>query len=294
MQSTSLRVVALTSLAMIAFAANSLLCRLALMETSIDPATFAAIRLLAGALALALIVLLRKKPDAGEGNWLSALALFAYAAAFSFAYVGLSAAAGALLLFGAVQVTMIGYGLWVGERLRAWQWIGVLLAVAGLIGLVSPGLSAPPISAAVLMLIAGIAWGAYSLRGRGAGDPVGVTAGNFLRTVPMASVLVVATLLVKRNLVWDATGLGYAIASGAITSGVGYAVWYATLPSLKSATAATVQLSVPLIAALGGVVVLTEPVSARLAMASVAVLGGIALVVARPPGDASRGVEPRR
>lgn len=267
---------------MIAFAANSILCRLALKETSIAPATFAAVRLLAGALALVLIVRLRAKAQSGDGNWSSAFALFAYAAAFSFAYVGLSAAAGALLLFGAVQVSMIGYGLWVGERLRTWQWIGVLLAVSGLVGFLLPGLSAPPLSAAVLMLIAGMAWGMYSLRGRGAGDPTGVTAGNFLRTIPMAIVLMLAMLLTNGSLAWDALGIGYAIASGAITSGVGYAIWYATLPQLKATTAAIVQLSVPLIAALGGVVVLTEPVSTRLAIASIAVLGGIALVIARP------------
>ncbi len=277
-----MRIIVLTMLAMIAFAANSVLCRLALKETSIDPANFTAIRLLAGAVALALIARLRAGANAIEGNWLSAFALFAYAAAFSFAYVGLSTAAGALLLFGAVQVTMIGYGLWTGERLRAWQWGGVSLAVAGLVGFLLPGLSAPPISAAVFMLIAGIAWGAYSLRGRGAGDPTGVTAGNFLRTVPMAITLVIVIAMTRQNLAWDAPGIGYAIASGAITSGVGYAVWYATLPALKSSTAAIVQLSVPLIAAVGGVIVLAEPVSARLAVASLAVLGGIALVIARP------------
>lgn len=270
---------------MIAFAANSVLCRLALKETGIDPASFTTVRLISGAFALALVIRVRTKAQAGDGNWLSAFALFAYAAAFSFAYVGLSAAAGALLLFGAVQVTMIGYGFWIGERLRLWQWAGVLLAVAGMVGFLLPGLSAPPISAAVLMLIAGIAWGAYSLRGRGSRDPTGVTAGNFLRTIPMALVLVIAMLLTRQNLAWDVAGIGYAIASGAVTSGVGYAIWYAILPALRSTTASIVQLSVPLIAALGGVLVLAEPISARLAVASVAVLGGIALVIAQPrPG----------
>ena len=270
---------------MIAFAANSVLCRLALKETGIDPASFTTVRLISGAFALALVIRVRTKAQAGDGNWLSAFALFAYAAAFSFAYVSLSAAAGALLLFGAVQVTMIGYGFWIGERLRLWQWAGVLLAVAGMVGFLLPGLSAPPISAAVLMLIAGIAWGAYSLRGRGSRDPTGVTAGNFLRTIPMALVLVIAMLLTRQNLAWDVAGTGYAIASGAVTSGVGYAIWYAILPALRSTTASIVQLSVPLIAALGGVLVLAEPISARLAVASVAVLGGIALVIAQPrPG----------
>lgn len=282
MRSTSARIVGLTALAMTAFAANSILCRLALTETDIDPASFAAVRLIAGALMLAVIVRVRMKAKAGGGNWLSAFALFAYAVAFSFAYVGLSAAAGALLLFGAVQVTMIGYGFWAGERLRARQWIGVSLAVAGLVGFLLPGLSAPPIAAAVLMLSAGIAWGAYSLRGRGSGDPTGVTAGNFLRTVPMAIVLIVAMLLTQQNISWDVAGIAYATASGAITSGLGYAIWYATLPALKSTTAAIVQLSVPLIAALGGVIVLAEPLTARLAIASAAVIGGLALVTARP------------
>lgn len=294
MQPNATRIIVLTTLAMTAFAANSIFCRLALTETSMDPATFAAIRLISGALALALIARLRTKAQAGEGNWWSALALFVYAAAFSFAYVGLSAAAGALLLFGAVQVSMIGYGLWVGERLRAWQWTGVFFAIAGLIGFLLPGLSAPPISAAVLMLIAGIAWGAYSLRGRGVGDATGVTAGNFLRTIPMAIGLVTLMAMTGQHLAFDAAGISYAIASGAITSGLGYAIWYATLPALKSVTAATVQLSVPLIAALGGAAVLAEPVSARLAVASVAVLGGIALVIARPRVNEGRSNEPRR
>lgn len=267
---------------MIAFAANSVLCRLALKEASIDPASFAAIRLLAGALALALIVRLRAGSQAGSGNWTSALALFVYAAAFSFAYVGLSAAAGALLLFGAVQVTMIGHGLLNGERMQAWQWAGVMIAIAGLVGFLLPGLAAPPVSPAVLMLTAGVAWGAYSVRGRAAGDSTLVTAGNFMRTLPMAIVLFVVMAMTTHGIAWDAAGVGYAIASGAVTSGVGYAIWYAILPALKSTTAGIVQLSVPVIAAVGGVFLLAEPVTARLAVASIAVLGGIALVIARP------------
>ena len=283
MQANLLRIVTLTVLAMVAFAANSLLCRLALKQTSIDPATFTAVRLLAGAIVLALVVRLRAGEVGGSGNWLSALALFVYAAAFSYAYIGLTAAAGALLLFGAVQVTMIGHGLFAGERLRGWQWAGVLLAVAGLAGFLLPGLSAPPLPGAMLMVVAGIAWGAYSLRGRGAGDATCITAGNFVRAVPMALIL----LIVSQNVSLDLLGLGYAIASGAITSGLGYAIWYATLPGLKASTAGVVQLSVPLIAAVGGVIVLSEPYSARLVIASLAVLGGIALViVSRRPADA--------
>ncbi|MEY4911301.1 MAG: hypothetical protein RL761_964, partial [Pseudomonadota bacterium] len=184
-----LRIFGLTSLAMLAFAGNSLLCRLALKHTPIDPASFTAIRLVSGALMLFLIVKLRRKTVMGQGNWLSAFALFVYAAGFSFAYVSLTAATGALLLFGAVQATMISHGLWAGERLHSLQWLGLLLAFGGMVGLLLPGLAAPPLLGSVLMLGAGVAWGFYSLRGKGAGDPTGVTAGNFIRAAPMAVVL---------------------------------------------------------------------------------------------------------
>lgn len=270
------RIVALTVLALAAFAGNSLLCRAALSRTGIDAASFTTVRLLSGALMLWVLVWLRGGAGAGKGNWLSALALFAYAAGFSFAYLQLSAAAGALILFGAVQTTMIAYGLWSGERLRGAQLAGLLLASAGLIGLLLPGLSAPPLTGALLMLGAGSAWGIYSVRGKGAGDALKVTAGNFLRAAPMA--LGVSVLLL-RDASPDPAGSGYAFLSGALTSGVGYAIWYAALPSLKSTTAAAVQLSVPVIAGLGGVIFLAEPVTLRLLAASVAIIGGIALVV---------------
>ncbi len=270
------RTTALTGLAMMAFAGNSLLCRYALKHTAIDPGSFTLIRLLAGAAVLCLIVRLRKPSRGGAGDWPSALALFAYAAGFSFAYTSLPAATGALLLFGAVQVTMVGHGLWRGERMRGWQVVGFMLAFAGLVGLLLPGLSAPPLEGALLMLGAGIAWGVYSLRGRGAGDGTGVTAGNFLRTLPIALVLVP---WLSRHLSLDGVGVWCAIASGALASGVGYAIWYAALPSLRATTAAAVQLSVPVLAALGGVALLAEPVTLRLVLASVAVLGGIALVL---------------
>jgi drug/metabolite transporter (DMT)-like permease len=262
----------LTLLAMIAFAANSVLCRIALKETVIDPASFTAIRLSSGAVMLWLLVRMRSGTRVGSGNWPSALALFAYAACFSFAYVSLPAATGALLLFGAVQVTMMGHGLWKGERLQGWQVFGFVLAFAGLVGLLLPGLSAPPLHGAALMLGSGIAWGIYSLRGRGAGDPTGVTAGNFLRATPIA--LAMALAMPGRSSP-DAAGVMYAIASGALASGIGYAIWYAALPKLKATTAATVQLSVPLIAALGGIAFLAEP------LASIAILGGIAMVIGR-------------
>ncbi len=279
------RTVVLTSLAMIAFAGNSLLCRVALRHTHIDAASFTMVRLVSGAVVLGLIVGLRGGRRSSEGNWPSALALFAYAAGFSFAYVSLPTATGALLLFGAVQITMIGRGLWAGERLRAVQAAGCLLAFGGLVGLLLPGLSAPPLGGAVLMLGAGCAWGMYSLRGKGALDPVAVTAGNFLRAVPMA--LVVGAFMFK-DLSPDRAGVAYAVASGALASGIGYAIWYSALPALKATTAATVQLSVPLIAAIGGIVFLAEPVTLRLALASVAVLGGIALVIVRGGGNEAR------
>jgi drug/metabolite transporter (DMT)-like permease len=269
----------LTSLAMIAFAGNSLLCRAALKHTAIDPATFTSIRMLSGAIALWLIVSLRSGSRLQRGNWLSALALFAYAAAFSFAYVDLSAGMGALLLFGAVQATMILFGLWKGERLSGWQGIGLAAALGGLVALVLPGLSAPPVSSAVLMVGAGVAWGVYSLRGKGAGDPLATTAGNFLRAVPFAAGLSLLLLSLARA---DVQGVMYAIASGALTSGVGYAIWYAALRGLTATGAATVQLSVPVIAAIGGVMLLSEPITLRLLGASAAILGGIALVTARP------------
>ena len=273
------RVLALTALTMVAFASNSLLCRIALKETEIDAASFTTIRLISGALVLVLVARLRRRPAAGSGNWLSALALFAYAAGFSFAYLSLPAATGALLLFGAVQATMIIAGLRAGERFAGRQIFGFILAVGGLVGLLLPGLSAPPLAGALLMLGAGIAWGIYSLRGKGAGDPTGITAGNFLRAVPIAATL---SLLSYRSASLDPAGVWYAAASGALASGIGYAIWYTVLPALPATTAATVQLSVPVIAALGGIMFLGESLTLRLALASIAILGGIALVIVRP------------
>lgn len=263
---------------MTAFAGNSLLCRLALKHTGIDAATFTALRLVSGALVLWLVVRRTGGAQAGKGNWLSALALFAYAATFSFAYVSLPTGTGALLLFGAVQALMIGYGIWSGERLRLPQLVGLALACGGLAGLLLPGASAPPLAGTVLMLLAGLSWGVYSLRGKGAGDPTRVTAGNFLRAAPLAVVLGLFMLL-SRGASLDAAGFWLAVASGALTSGIGYAIWYTALPALKATTAATVQLSVPVIAALGGIAFLGEPLTLRLVLASAAILGGIALVV---------------
>jgi drug/metabolite transporter (DMT)-like permease len=266
----------LTSMAMIAFAGNSLLCRLALKHTGIDAASFTSIRILAGALALWVTVLVRGGTRSASGSWSSALALFAYAAGFSFAYLSLSAGTGALLLFGAVQATMIGYGLWAGERLRWRQACGLIVAFGGLVGLLLPGLSAPPLYGSVLMLGAGIAWGIYSLRGKGTGDPLRVTAGNFLRAVIFTAALSVAML---PSMSLDVPGVWYAISSGALASGVGYAIWYTALRDLRATSAATVQLTVPVIAAVGGIIFLDESVTPRLVIAAIAILGGIALVI---------------
>ena len=293
------RIAGLTLLAMIAFAGNSLLCRLALKHTPIDAASFTAVRLVSASLVLCLLAGGLHRSWHGGGNWPSAFALFAYAAGFSFAYISLPAATGALLLFGSVQATMIGYGVWSGERLRPLQIAGLVVALCGLVALVLPGLAAPPLGSAglssagpgsagpgsadlrsaLLMVGAGMAWGVYSLRGKAgpsAGGPIRVTAGNFMRTVPLTLGL---SLLMAGNMSLDATGVGYGVMSGALTSGMGYAIWYRVLPALKAASAATVQLSVPVITAAGGVVLIGEPVSLRLVLASIAILAGIALVI---------------
>lgn len=278
------RVFILTLLAMIAFASNSLLCRAALKRTSIDPATFTFVRIASGAVALWSIVALRssfsshvtRHSSLSQGTWLSGLALFIYAAGFSFAYVDLAAGTGALLLFGAVQVTMILWGFRKGERLDVWQVLGILIALIGLVVLVFPGISAPPLVGSIFMLAAGISWGVYSLRGRTATDAAASTTGNFMRAVPFAFLV---SLILFPRMRFDSLGATYAAISGAITSGLGYVIWYAALAGLKATSAATVQLSVPILAATGGILLLGESISLRYLIASIAVLGGIALVI---------------
>ena len=262
--------------AMLAYAGNSLLCRVALRDTAIDAASFTSIRLASGALILWILLRSRGKRPLAAGSWPMAAMLFAYAVCFSFAYRDLTAATGALLLFGAVQLTMTGYGLFAGERLKGLRLVGVLIAIAGLVWLLLPGLSAPPPLAAGLMLAAGLAWGIYSLLGRGAGDATAATGGNFMRAVPFAAIL---SLAAATGASPDQTGLIYAVLSGAVTSGLGYVLWYAALPALSATSAATIQLCVPAIAALGGAVLLAEPITARLLLASAAILGGIALTI---------------
>lgn len=268
-----------TAVAMLAFAANSLLCRFALQRREIDPISFAAIRLVSGAVILAVVVRLRpERPSLTHADWLAATMLFTYVAFFSFAYLTLPAGTGALILFGAVQLTMLSVGLRSGEKFGYVAWLGLALAVAGLFYLVSPGIAAPPLLGAALMAIAGVAWGVYSLRGRSLTDPLAATAGNFARAAllfPLLSLL----FIVNTRAYTDAAGVALGIASGAVTSGLGYVIWYAALRRLSAMRAATVQLSVPLIAAFGGVVFLSEAITPRLTVASTAILGGIAMVM---------------
>lgn len=276
----------LTTLALIAFAGNSLFCRLALKTTSIDATSFTTIRLISGSLVLWLILQFRGGQIKQEGNWTSGMALFVYAADFSFAYRSLPTATGALLLFGAVQATMIGFGIWAGERFLKVQFMGLVIAFSGIIVLLLPGISAPPLQGSLLMLCAGTAWGVYSLRGKGQGDPVRVTAGNFLRAAPLSIVL---SLFMFDSATLDRSGFWYAVLSGALASAIGYCIWYTALPSLKATNAATVQLSVPVIAAAGGIVFLGETITVRLFLASIAILGGIAMVVMkRQPAQNSK------
>jgi drug/metabolite transporter (DMT)-like permease len=278
----STRLFILTALAMIAFASNSLLCRLALKQTAIDPATFTFVRVFSGAIALWLVTRMRGISLNKSGNWPSALALYVYAAAFSFAYAGLPAGTGALLLFAAVQATMILWGFHKGERLDLIQVFGLVIALAGLVLLVFPSLSAPPLIGSMLMLSAGVAWGIYSVRGKVAGDAIAVTTGNFVRAVLFVAA---GSLALISHAHVDIAGIGYAIISGAITSGLGYVIWYSALSGLRATNAATVQLSVPVLAAAGGILLLGEPVTLRYVLASIAVLGGIAIVLVTPPAE---------
>ncbi len=271
-----MRVAALTILALTAFAANSVLCRAALGEDTIDAASFSALRLFSGALTLWLLVTLRPGRTTLGGSWPSATYLFLYAVPFSFAYESLATGTGALILFGAVQATMLIAAVLSGERPSSLQWLGLLTAICGLVYLVLPGVSAPDLLGSTLMTVAGIGWGCYSLRGRAATDPLGETAGNFARSLPMVALVSAASLGALRV---DATGAMLAVTSGALASGVGYAIWYAALPGLTAASAATVQLSVPVLAAMGGVIFMAEAVTPRLAIASVLVLGGVALAL---------------
>jgi drug/metabolite transporter (DMT)-like permease len=292
-----LAITALVAAALVGFAANSLLCRAALGARSIDAASFTCVRLVSGALVLWLIARTLaarggaapgvRVPDEasagaaasgvrGAGSWGSAAALFLYAAAFSFSYLRLTAATGALILFATVQATMIAVGIRRGERPPPLAWLGFALAASGLVALTLPGLAAPDPAGAALMAAAGVAWGVYSLRGRGAARPLAATADNFLRSLAFAAPLAAA---IAQGGHATARGAGLAIASGAIASGLGYSLWYAALPHLAATRAAIVQLSVPVVAAAGAAAFLGETITPRLAGAAAAIVGGIALAI---------------
>lgn len=273
------RIIGLTVMAMTAFAANSVLCRLALGAGLIDAASFATVRVVTGALVLALLLMSRRRQRIrAPADWRMVGMLFTYMVFFGFAYITLSTGIGALILFGAVQLTMFIYALHSGERFSAISWSGLAIAFAGLVYLVSPGITAPDPVGALLMATAGVAWGIYSLLGRSVADPLEATAKNFIFCVPL--VALVSVVFVSD---YHATAVGLALAaiSGGITSGIGYAIWYKALKGLAATNAATVQLSVPAIAALGGLVFMSEDITARLLFASAATLGGVWIVLAQ-------------
>lgn len=269
----------LTTFALVAFAFNSILCRLALGTNAIDASSFTSIRLISGAVTLyAISWVFPKREESKEirANWISALFLFGYAICFSFAYIGLTTGTGALILFGMVQATMIIYALVSGERPGILEWVGLVLAFVGLIYLVFPGLESPPIISSLLMALAGIAWGFYTLRGKSSEDPLVDTMGNFVRTLPFVA-LASLPFIFRINL--SPKGILFAVLSGGIASGIGYSIWYAALKYHNTTRAAILQLSVPIIAAFGGLILLSEVISMRLILSSGLVLGGICLVI---------------
>ena len=267
-----------TGFALIAFAANSVLCRLALGKATIDAAGFTTIRLVSGALVLLVLVAASAKTNTvdDKGSWTSAFMLFLYAVTFSFAYISLNTGTGALILFGSVQATMIIFAIVKGERLRLWGWLGLFAGLAGLTYLVSPGLAAPSVSGAALMAVAGISWGIYSLRGRGSLSPVAVTRDNFLRSIPFVALI---SLIFFQDLHITFKGAFFAALSGGLTSAIGYVIWYAALRNHSATSAALVQLLVPVLAALGGVALLSEALTVRLLLSSAMIIGGVALAL---------------
>jgi drug/metabolite transporter (DMT)-like permease len=273
-----MKIIFYTGFALLAFAFNSILCRLALGAGLIDAASFTTVRLISGAAALVIILLIsgNKNSDAKQGSWLSAFFLFGYAICFSFAYLGLTTGTGALILFGSVQATMILAAVFRGERPQILEWSGLIVAFSGLIYLTFPGLGSPPLFASILMVFAGIAWGFYTLRGKKSANPLAETTGNFLRTIPL---IILACLPFLSQIHLSQNGILFAVASGAITSGVGYAVWYAALKYHTATRAAILQLSVPVLAAIGGVFLLSEYFTFRLLIGSILILGGIGLAI---------------
>ena len=273
-----LKTIVLTSLALIAFAANSVLCRLALGNEAIDAASFTIMRLLSGTIVLLLIVATTRNSaaDATKGSWGASFMLFLYAATFSYAYVSLDTGTGALILFGSVQITMILLSLISGTRLHLTEWAGVAITFTGFVYLILPGVTTPSTTGFALMTVSGIAWGVYTLKGRRSKNPLLDTAYNFLRTTPLVIIL---AIIAMNTLNYSTGGIVLALLSGGITSGIGYTIWYIALGGLTSTQAAVLQLSVPLIAALGGVIFVSEAITFRLMISATLVLGGILIVV---------------
>ncbi|MEM8539789.1 MAG: DMT family transporter [Pseudomonadota bacterium] len=269
-----------TAITMVAFALNSVFARLALLDGAIDEASYTSVRIIAGAVALALLIIVSRKQTLRTvikgGNWISAAALFAYAVTLSFAYVGVETGLGALILFACVQATMIGWALYKGDRPIAPEWFGLIVAFGAFAWLVSPGLEAPDPFSAFLMGLSGVAWGIYSLRGRSTSDPLLATAGNFVLAVPMS---LAVSLLFFSQINMTAFGLALAVASGALTSGLGYALWYRVLPQIGATQGAIVQLTVPVIAGFGGLLFAAEPFTARFIIASILILGGVGIAI---------------
>lgn len=278
---TQVRIILITMLSLLAFAANSLITRFALEKTTIDEASFIMLRIVSGALFLWLYLAFKKNYQAGKaGTWHAALALFIYAVSFTYGYGFIAAGTGALLLFGSVQITMTIAGYREGERLNVIQIVGFVLALFGLVILMLPGISAPSFIGALLMCISGIAWSIYTLQGRGAKNPAAATAGNFIKAAPMAIILwLVVKLTANGSINLDSTGVYYALLSGIVTSGIGYIIWYSVLPELKATQAAIVQLSVPIMVTIAGALLLNEQITLRVLFASLAILAGTLLVL---------------
>ena len=267
-----------TALALLAFAANSVLCRMALGDKTIDASSFTIIRLLSGAIVLTIILKIKNKSKQAKtkGNWYSSIMLFLYAITFSFAYITLDTGTGALILFGAVQITMILLSIYAGNRLHILEWMGLIIAFTGFIYLILPGVNIPSIRGFLLMAIAGIAWGIYTLNGRKSKNPLMDTAYNFIRTIPFLIILLIISI---SQVNYSTEGIWLAIISGGVTSGIGYTIWYMALGGLSATQAAVVQLLVPVIAAFGGVIFIAEKITFRLTMASFLILGGILVIV---------------
>lgn len=276
MSKRSRRIILLTTIAMVAFAANSVLCRLALRDSAIDPISFSVIRLVSGAFVLWIILKLRRSTPNCTGTWRGGLSLYVYAFAFSYSYLNLDTGIGALILFGAVQLTMLGFGFFKGERMGPLTLLGLVFAISGLVVILVPGTNAPPLISAAIMITSGVAWGIYSILGKASTDPLATTSGNFMRSVPL---IMLTALPFIKSFHADVIGIAAAFASGTIASGIGYAIWYAAMRQLSSFHAATVQLSAPVIASLAGVLLLGEIYTARLGLSSLAVLGGITLIL---------------